>query len=415
MVKKWRTDSPTSEAQAYPSPGPEEEPGRSSAPETGLLQHPRLPDLRSQTREASPSSDGISGQSTQTPLTNGSRRTKEGRRAPVRAEREAGGPTKPVKVEEEEEEDEGGANLKDFIAPPKPMTRRKSTECQAAAAVKRSAEPAQQNAADKNKKRCEEKPSKDRTQMSRESFNGTDKTSVPKKDHISSKKESPATRKESISAKKESVSTKKDSIEAAPAPKSEKAACLRKAADHAAKVLVPLDSSAVNKAKKDVIKKEEETIHSSTKQSIVAAVGLREKGPGEKAGTRLKPEPVDAEPTFKVPAPKKPLSRPVSADRHQKKLSGSKSKPTATKASAGVGSSGKKPGLGGSGGGKPVAATKSVGRSTRASTLTASLRAKRDLKQRALCTICNTGNKKNEKLITCKDCNKIGKHAPKYF
>ncbi len=41
--------------------------------------------------------------------------------------------------------------------------------------------------------------------------------------------------------------------------------------------------------------------------------------------------------------------------------------------------------------------------------LTVSLRVKKDAKERAICMVCDVGNRRNEKLIFCKNCDKIGK------
>jgi hypothetical protein len=41
--------------------------------------------------------------------------------------------------------------------------------------------------------------------------------------------------------------------------------------------------------------------------------------------------------------------------------------------------------------------------------LTVNLRAKKDAKERAVCMVCDVGNRRNEKLIFCKNCDKIGK------
>ncbi len=44
--------------------------------------------------------------------------------------------------------------------------------------------------------------------------------------------------------------------------------------------------------------------------------------------------------------------------------------------------------------------------------LTVSLRVKKDAKERAICMVCDVGNRRNEKLIFCKNCDKIGKPGP---
>ena len=110
------------------------------------------------------------------------------------------------------------------------------------------------------------------------------------------------------------------------------------------------------------------------------------------------------DPTFKVPAPKKPLHK-VSAFEKQNSTKNGLSKSKGSKAAK---QTSPKKGIG-----KLPKSPKSFGRSTRASsqTLTVSLRAKKDPKERGLCMICNTGNKKNEKLIFCKDCDKICKYS----
>jgi len=149
----------------------------------------------------------------------------------------------------------------------------------------------------------------------------------------------------------------------------------------------------ISKTKKDNVKKENIEHYPSKPTSS------HKKKPLEEPDSKPKPEPV--EPTFKVPAPKKPLPKPTQSERQQNaKQNGAKSKPIQLIKPA-VG------GVKGWGGGKTPTSPKSASRSTRASTLTVSLRAKKDPKDRAVCMKCNTGNKKNEKLIFCKDCDKI--------
>ena len=46
--------------------------------------------------------------------------------------------------------------------------------------------------------------------------------------------------------------------------------------------------------------------------------------------------------------------------------------------------------------------------------LTVNLRAKKDAKERAICMVCDVGNRRNEKLIFCKQCDKIGKFPPEF-
>ena len=104
-----------------------------------------------------------------------------------------------------------------------------------------------------------------------------------------------------------------------------------------------------------------------------------------------------ADTTFKVPAPKKPGSNKTTAQDRQSKLGTAKNK----------------------GGGKAMkhlspksSEMSSSLRSTRASALSpsANLRTKKDSKERGgVCMTCNVGNKKNEKLVHCKDCEKIRK------
>jgi hypothetical protein len=40
------------------------------------------------------------------------------------------------------------------------------------------------------------------------------------------------------------------------------------------------------------------------------------------------------------------------------------------------------------------------------------VRAKKDIKDRAICMVCDIGSRRNEKLIFCKNCDKIGKFCP---
>jgi len=105
---------------------------------------------------------------------------------------------------------------------------------------------------------------------------------------------------------------------------------------------------------------------------------------------------VETDPLFKVPAPKKPLGKSATPEKQSLKNGALKNKnskqvkgkPNLAKMTA-------------------IKTTKTCGPSTRASTLSVSLRTKKENKEKTVCMACNGGNKKNEKLIFCKDCDKI--------
>lgn len=149
---------------------------------------------------------------------------------------------------------------------------------------------------------------------------------------------------------------------------------------------VPPPVLRIPTVKKSVFKGQKELSTDQERNVSVPMTGDRkeeevlENGANKKSAESL-------DPTFKVPAPKKYPSKSTPPERTAPLSKHGKVKHPAGK--------GEKPKF-------PVAS-----RATRAGSL--NLRAKKDPKERALCMNCNTGNKKIEKLIFCKDCDKICK------
>ena len=149
---------------------------------------------------------------------------------------------------------------------------------------------------------------------------------------------------------------------------------------------VPPPVLKIPTVKKSVFKGQKELSMDQERNVSVSMTGDRKEEEVLENGAKKKSA-ESLDPTFKVPAPKKYPSKLTPPERTALLSKHGKVKHPAGK--------GEKPK-------SPVAS-----RATRAGSL--NLRAKKDPRERALCMNCNTGNKKNEKLIFCKDCDKICK------